>query len=166
MRATPELIFALRRAAVRILDPAEDYDWMSTTKCNCGLLVREICGLNEEQLLDIQIRSYTEGCWTTNAERCKETGLPITYVIETLRDIGLTPDDFNYIEHCNNAISAEFKNARFVSNFFLNLANELESQLPQHQHHIRIEDNECTTPDRTSRIPDESRVNSGESHKS
>ena len=138
MKPTQELIWALRRAAVRILDPGEGYEWCDPDSCNCGLLVREILGMSRQELQDCRRASGEQfrTCWTVMSLHCNATGLPMTTVFETLREVGFERDDFERIELCldgsglNHTWDRRFKEPRYVSNYFNQLADKLEKDLP------------------------------------
>lgn len=137
MKASKELVWALRRAAKRILDPAEGYTWTDVTRCNCGLLVREIMGYSAEEMYDkFASSNNSKGTWTTAAPfLCNATGLPFEEVWNTLKELGFEEEDFELIEWAGggkyNCFShIEYDSATYVSEFFLQLANELEAQLP------------------------------------
>jgi hypothetical protein len=181
MKPTPELVFALRRAAARIIDPKENYSWFEPSRCNCGLLVREICGLSEDELT--KERCSPEGhisVWSRIREdefdKCSSTGLSMTFIWETLKSVGFEFKDFLLIEKCNLKEGEKMKfrtdftpyilytEKDFVHDFFLELANELESQLPLNQHHKR--ENECINENRNERELNISRINTSEPVKS
>lgn len=138
MKPTKELIWALRRAAARILDPAEDYDWNIPDKCNCGLLVRELCGLSENQLTATRAGSGVS-CWAMEAptKYCSTTHRPLSEVFDVLKEAGFEAEDFALIEFCGQKYDEDsyfvegrdYQNPLFVSAWFKQLADKLEQQL-------------------------------------
>lgn len=94
MRASVELIEALRRAATRIEDPNGGFDWMASEHCNCGILAQEL-GVEAHRLENI-------GLWTHLVENhCTVTGIPLNDVLQELHDAGILPSDIEGIEACN-----------------------------------------------------------------
>lgn len=124
MRPTPELASLLRRTADRIQSQRwgfwdREYCWRDSTRCNCGLLVREALGWNREQL-SLRIhrgtwRSIAQTAYRTAAlalrdplqhqGRCSVTGLRLGYVFEKMAELGLDrPEDFAALEELSDPV--------------------------------------------------------------
>jgi hypothetical protein len=74
MRPTPELAALLRRTADRLQAQHwgfwdREYCWRDSTRCNCGLLVREALGWDQQQL-SLHIH---RGTWRTIAQTAYRT---------------------------------------------------------------------------------------------
>lgn len=153
MKASTQLIAALRRAADRIEDPGSDYNWYSAGQCNCGILARECTGITLKEL-----SSKTFGSWRLMASvcvgdsACATTGMKMRSVFESLMALGFEYGDFESIEFADNpkvldrlGVDDEFnterkKSAAFVARYFRTQADILEEQLtpapaPQVQQH-------------------------------
>ncbi len=118
MRPTPELAALLRRTADRLQAQHwgfwdREYCWRDSTRCNCGLLVREALGWNQQQL-SLHIH---RGTWRTIAQtayrtardpweaQCKTTGLRLGYVFEKMAELGFDrPEDFAALEELSDPV--------------------------------------------------------------
>lgn len=133
------LINALRSVADKMIkkgsQPAEyQWNWHLEEHCNCGLLAREL-GASVPLILN-EVNSY----WSTSLSSkinsnsyqiCSTTGLPNTTLFSFLGSFGLTYTDFEELEFVGTQdyILGSNQHRQFVINYFLNKANELESQL-------------------------------------
>jgi hypothetical protein len=120
MRPTPELAALLRRTADRLQAQhwgfwAREYCWRDSTRCNCGLLVREALGWDQQQLsLHIHRgtwRSIAQTAYRTAAyvardpSHCEATGLRLGYVFEKMAELGFDqPEDFAALEELSDPV--------------------------------------------------------------
>lgn len=145
MKASIELIAALRRAADRIEDPNGGYTWEHPRHCNCGVLASEL-GID-------QARMPWGEPWTERAARCSLTGKRLSGIWKTLARAGVDLDDLGYVEQLDDPIvmkrlgwepekrhsffrTEEWRHRRFavpanVSRYFRAQADILEEQLLQ-----------------------------------
>ena len=95
-RATPRLVFALRKTAV-LLRQGSAYKWSNFGMCNCGNLAQTITGLDASTIHDA---AYPQsGDWGQQGrEYCQTSGLPIAKIVAEMMDAGLEPTDFEYVE--------------------------------------------------------------------
>ncbi|MDT7946677.1 MAG: hypothetical protein RRA39_10255 [Cyanobacteriota bacterium PSP.bin.10] len=124
MRPTPELAALLRRTADRIQSQHWgfwdwEYCWRDSTRCNCGLLVREALGWDRQQL---SLRIH-RGTWRSIAQtayrtvalalrdpwqlegQCEATGLRLGYVFEKMAELGFDqPEDFAALEELSDPV--------------------------------------------------------------
>ncbi len=124
MYPTPELASLLRRTADRIQSQRwgfwdREYRWQDSTRCNCGLLVREALGWDGDQL-SLRIhrgtwRSIAQTAYRTAAltlrdplqqeMRCSVTGLRLGYVFEKMAEWGFDqPEDFAALEELSDPV--------------------------------------------------------------
>lgn len=124
MHPTPELASLLRRTADRIQSQRwgfwdTEYRWQDSTRCNCGLLVREALGWDGDQL-SLRIhrgtwRSIAQTAYRTAAltlrdplqqeQRCSVTGLRLGYVFEKMAELGFDrPEDFAALEELSDPV--------------------------------------------------------------
>ncbi|MCF2970469.1 hypothetical protein L1047_04575 [Synechococcus sp. Nb3U1] len=124
MHPTPELASLLRRTADRIQSQRwgfwdTEYRWQDSTRCNCGLLVREALGWDGDQL-SLRIhrgtwRSIAQTAYRTAAltlrdplqqeQRCSVTGLRLGYVFAKMAEWGFDrPEDFAALEELSDPV--------------------------------------------------------------
>ncbi|MEJ7588103.1 MAG: hypothetical protein WKI04_11145 [Ferruginibacter sp.] len=96
-KPTIELIAALRETAARLRNGAH-YAWGHHGACNCGNLVQVITHFTKEEILRYAHTGIGE--WTEmSQEFCPVSKAPLTMVINSLEEIGLTPSDIHNIEY-------------------------------------------------------------------
>lgn len=93
-----------------------EYKWHDSTRCNCGLLVREALGLDEKQLRQYIYRGtwqssakslYTQAPYQPNTQdkNCSETGIQLDFIFKKMNELGLDQaEDFEYLEYLSHPI--------------------------------------------------------------
>lgn len=95
-QAKPELIAAMRRAAVRI-EKEENYQWGHMGHCNCGHLAQELTNLKPQEIHRIAMQR--SGDWNDQCEDyCGTSRMPIDILISELLGKGLTIEDLMKLE--------------------------------------------------------------------
>lgn len=133
MIPTPELAELLQRTARRLesqhfLGIDLEYNWHNSSRCNCGLLVREALDMDEPQLrqhiykdtwqrtaqtvfqsaqqrvsLNLQPEDPLQP--TPATSHCTSTGLNLGYVFNRMRDLGFDqPQDFQHLEFLSDPL--------------------------------------------------------------
>ena len=96
-----QLASVLRAAAKQLLLPTNKYRWTSITQCNCGVVAKIACNLNDDELHD-KLKDCVIGVWDGMAvdefQKCDVTGLPVNQVFRVLALLGLTPKDIRDLE--------------------------------------------------------------------
>ncbi len=142
MKTNRLLIDAFRRAAIRILNPSDDYqyNWCRSASCNCGILARELIGATEGQVWRLGWDSNDEiggsglGTWDRGpwAFRdfhgwCPQTGLPMTTVTKLLSKYGIEKGDMADLEQLYG--DPGFSDGPTVAAKFVEIADRLEREL-------------------------------------
>lgn len=95
-RANRRLITALFVTAGR-LEAGTFYKWTHMGACNCGHLAQTLTALSPAELRARALEKA--GDWAEQAvEYCPASGLVIDYVLGTMLDVGLSPDDIGALE--------------------------------------------------------------------
>jgi hypothetical protein len=133
MIPTPELAELLQRTARRLESQHFfgidlEYNWHNSSRCNCGLLVREALDMDEPQLR----QHIYKDTWQRTAQtvfqaaqqkvslhqypgdplqpapdstHCCSTGLNLGYVFNRMRDLGFDqPQDFQHLEFLSDPV--------------------------------------------------------------
>ncbi|MGK7394843.1 MAG: hypothetical protein ACNS62_09725 [Candidatus Cyclobacteriaceae bacterium M3_2C_046] len=99
-KPTPELIQALRNAAIKIRKGAP-YQWGHMGSCNCGHLAQEITHLTQSDIHKYALRRY--GDWSEQTdEYCPTSGYPLDHIISEMLKIGLDRDDLKHLERLSD----------------------------------------------------------------
>ena len=93
-------IEALKKTIYNLENDVYEYNWSESNSCNCGILARSISGTREG--IDGYYNSPDVGdmCippWTRRSI-CLKTGLPLSGIWKTLKDIGFTHDEIANLE--------------------------------------------------------------------
>lgn len=92
-----ELVNTLRETAKRLRNGAQ-YSWGNHGVCNCGNLIQVVTKFSKGEILNYAHTSIGE--WTElSKEFCTVTNAPLSFIINKLQDIGLTPTDIHHIEY-------------------------------------------------------------------
>jgi len=101
-----ELIDALKKAAKRIAEDKESYNWKAIGACNCGSLVQAVTNYSAKEISNFGIKKH--GDWQSiSLLYDKESGYEIDNIITGLINMGLELQDFTYLENlsCPNVLS-------------------------------------------------------------
>jgi hypothetical protein len=93
-----QLIDALKKAANRIADDKDSYNWKAIGACNCGNLVQEVTNFTAKEISNFGIKKH--GDWQSiSLLYDKNSGYEIDNIISQLLDMGLDLEDFTYLEN-------------------------------------------------------------------
>jgi hypothetical protein len=93
-----------------------EYKWHDSTRCNCGLLVREALGLDAHQLRQYIYRGtwqssakslYRQGTYPfqTQDKRCSVTGIQLDFIFKKMYELGLDKaEDFEHLEYLSHPV--------------------------------------------------------------
>jgi hypothetical protein len=132
------LVAILRETADRLAEGA-DYRWSHFGRCNCGHLVQTVTRLSPAEIHAVSARELVE--WSEIPEDyCVGTGLPLEYVLDRLRELGLDRGDLRHLEDLSDpeVLAALPGGHRWLARnerhdaviYFCTLANVLASKLP------------------------------------
>lgn len=121
MKATPELIAALRKAAQWIDDHRQQYDWVDSDRCACGILAHAIEPAWDQYAFELgpweklyRMKGYPQttvarfvGQFKGDEPICPVTFLRVEEVADRLLAVGLTYYDLGMIEQASHPLARE-----------------------------------------------------------
>lgn len=111
-----------------------DYNWVQPNRCNCGVIVQAILGIDRDQVevlfeearQDISIlkdkshRTWREVC----QQHCSVTGMPTHQVFHILGKHGFNPEDIVHLEYMTNPAILEISEIDTLEkHYYQNKAN-------------------------------------------
>lgn len=102
-----QLIDALRKAAKKIAEDKDSYNWKAIGACNCGTLVQVITKHNAKEISSYGIKKH--GDWQSiSLLYDKQNDFEIDKIISRLLEMGMELEDFTYLENlsCPKVLSA------------------------------------------------------------
>jgi hypothetical protein len=158
MKANKELIKVLRDTAKYLKEKPEEYNWLFSHSCNCGLVARVANNLNNKNTKDFFILDKT---WTSMSEEfeydyfdpilqktifCKGAKLTYKEVFDSLIKIGFELKDFKRLEFLEDHFEeniiydtvedtedAFYTDKDYLYSWLLKEANKLELELKRQQ---------------------------------
>ena len=128
---TDKRIAILRQTADYIEANPSEFYWENSAKCTVALLVRNLLGISEEELIDLKIiEGIIIGVWSYYDSTCH----PSLYnpgkstILNSLLEAGFKPGDLHYIEKCGGDTES-FNDSFTVTCFLREWANELEQEV-------------------------------------
>ncbi len=104
-KANPELIAAMRRAAIKI-EKEDNYQWGHMGHCNCGHLAQELTNLKPSEIHRMAMQR--SGDWNDQCEDyCDTSRMPIDILIAELLGKGLMIEDLMKLERLGDRIVLE-----------------------------------------------------------
>jgi hypothetical protein len=138
-KASRELIYALRKTAVRLRSGAP-YQWGHLGSCNCGHLAQTLTLKSKGEIHAEALKRV--GDWgDVSAQYCETSGLPIDDIIGAMLNVGLNLNDIENLENLTDRKvlaqlpaqqrSLKHNNRDDVVTYLTIWANLLESQLEE-----------------------------------
>jgi len=95
------LVNILRETSAR-LESGDSYQWSHFGRCNCGHLVQTVTRLSAAEIHAVCSPELLE--WSEIPDDyCAGTGLRLEYVLDRLRELGLSRDDLRQVEDLSDA---------------------------------------------------------------
>jgi hypothetical protein len=95
------LISALRASAKKLREKPEEYQWNSLGKCNCGTLIQSVTNLQPSEISKAGIRKH--GDWNNiSLLYRKDSPYQVDDIITRMLSIGMTIEDFTYLENLSD----------------------------------------------------------------
>ena len=99
-KASRELIYALRKTAVRLRSGAP-YQWGHLGSCNCGHLAQTLTLKSKGEIHAEALKRV--GDWgDVSAQYCETSGLPIDDIIGAMLNVGLNLNDIECLENLSD----------------------------------------------------------------
>ena len=101
-----QLIDALKKAAKKIVEDKDSYNWKAIGACNCGTLVQVVTKYNAKEISSFGIKKH--GDWQSISLLFdKQSEFEIDKIISRLLGMGMDLEDFTYLENlsCPNVLS-------------------------------------------------------------
>lgn len=97
-----KLLIAIKKTIDQLTNNLVVYYWNDCDRCNCGLLARNITGLEEKEFMSKRRENGGVCCWSDGVKLCRQTGIPINEVYGALREVGMSWEDIENVETLND----------------------------------------------------------------
>ncbi len=98
--ASPELVVALRRTALRLREGVR-YQWSNFAVCNCGNLAQTITDMDPQAIYAAAMER--PGDWGEQArEYCPNSGLAMDDIVGRILELGFEPEDVRHLERLSH----------------------------------------------------------------
>ena len=98
--ASPELVVALRRTALRLREGVR-YQWSNFAVCNCGNLAQTITDMDPQAIYAAAMER--PGDWGEQArEYCPTSGLAMDDIVGRILELGFEPEDVRHLERLSH----------------------------------------------------------------